>query len=402
MSDVSLSPMPVLGYLVPEFPNQTHAFFWRELSALRADGVDLHVLSTRRPPDNACPHAFAQEARAQTTYLFPPRMGGTLSGLLRRPGGMLRALRYVAGLSESTLIAKAKVLALLPVAADLVTRAQDLGLTHLHVHSCANAAHLAALAQALGGLPYSLTLHGHLPVYGTDHRSKFQKARFVSTVTRPLQADVQALMPDLSVPVLTMGVDTDLFHPPAQPRGTDGPVTFLSIARLNYVKGHVHFLRVLRRLIDDGHDVHYNIAGDGHYEPEIRAEIDRLSLTRHVTLLGPIGESQVITHLQTSDVFVLTSFGQGEAAPVAVMEAMATGLAVICSRIGGTADMISHGQDGLLTSQQDEDDIHAAAQKLITDAPFRQKIGLAARDRALKQFDYRAQARHLLAAIQSS
>ena len=390
---------PVIGYLVPEFPNQTHAFFWRELSALRDDGVTLDLLSTRRPPEDACPHDFADTARAETTYLFPPSAGAALSTILTRPAGLLRAIRYAAGLRESGLGGRLKVLAMLPVAAALVARAKTRGLDHVHVHSCANAAHIAALAHALDGLPYSLTLHGHLPVYGTDHVSKFRAARFVSTVTRPLHNDVSALLPGLPVPVIAMGVDTDKFQPPASSRAGGNGVTFLSISRLHWVKGHLHFLRVLRRMRDEGLPVRYVIAGDGPAEADVRKAIDELDLSDVVTLLGTIGESRVIDELRKADAFVLTSYGQGEAAPVAVMEAMATGLPVICSRIGGTADMIDHDTDGLLVGQQDEDDIHTAARRLATDPALRARLGAAARDRALRQFDYRAQARRLYAEI---
>jgi hypothetical protein len=40
-----------IGYLVPEFPGQTHAFFWRELSAMEEQGAEIRIISTRRPPE---------------------------------------------------------------------------------------------------------------------------------------------------------------------------------------------------------------------------------------------------------------------------------------------------------------------------------------------------------------
>src|SRR5439155_15976752 len=89
-----------LGYLVPEFPRQTHVFFWRECEALRRRGVEPALLSTRRPPAAACPHAFRDEAAAATHYVFPPPASSVLS-LLGRPAGALRALRHWLGLGGS-------------------------------------------------------------------------------------------------------------------------------------------------------------------------------------------------------------------------------------------------------------------------------------------------------------
>jgi colanic acid/amylovoran biosynthesis glycosyltransferase len=82
-----------------------------------------------------------------------------------------------------------------------------------------------------------------------------------------------------------------------------------------------------------------------------------------------------------------------------VMEAMAVGLPVICSVIGGTADMISDGIDGMLVGQQDVDAIAAALRALVTDPARRQRIGTAARTRAVAQFDARVTARALLDAL---
>src|SRR4051794_15427014 len=63
-----------LGILVPEFPQQTHIFFWREIVALRKLGVRVRLYSTRRAAAGACRHAFAEAAAAETHYTFPPRM----------------------------------------------------------------------------------------------------------------------------------------------------------------------------------------------------------------------------------------------------------------------------------------------------------------------------------------
>lgn len=197
-----------IGYLVPEFPSQTHAFFWRELSALREMGHTVTLLSTRRPPHEACRHAFAEEARAETRYLFPPDVREALRWTFQHAFGAARVGTYVAGLSESPPGRKARVAALAACAAMLCRIAERERLDHVHGHSCADAAHLLALARALGGPSYSLTLHGDLPVYGKDHASKMRGAAFVSAVTRPLQHQIveRVGLPPERVPVIWMTI----------------------------------------------------------------------------------------------------------------------------------------------------------------------------------------------------
>src|SRR5689334_14141066 len=100
--------MAKLGYLVPEWPSQTHAFFWREISALRALGDEITIFSTRRPPDEGCKHAFAGEARESTRYLFPPRALAAGTILASRPLGVARALEYISSLKETPLLARGR------------------------------------------------------------------------------------------------------------------------------------------------------------------------------------------------------------------------------------------------------------------------------------------------------
>ena len=381
-----------IGYLVPEFPSQTHAFFWRERQAIEESGVRVHLFSTRRPDPNACPHAFAEAARAQTTYLFPPKLGPVARFLAAHPAALARALHYIAGLRETALPRRAVLSALIGSAAQLVIECRAAGITHVHIHSCADAAHLGALAHILGAITYSLTLHGDLPVYGTDHLAKMASARFVSAVTAPLQASLQAQIdPDGRFPVIWMGVDTSRFTPDPAARATRPADRFevVSAARLNFTKGHRFFLRAMAQLRAEGIDIHYRLAGEGPERAAIEAEIAELGLGDAVEMLGSVGEDQVLHLLQSSDTLALTSIQQGEAAPVAVMEAMACGLPPICSIIGGTPDMIQDNVDGFLTAQEDVEAIAAAARQLATDPARRAAMGQAARASAIRLFDHR-------------
>lgn len=394
-------PAPI-GYLVPEFPSQTHAFFWRELQAMEEAGVPVHVFSTRRPSPGSCPHAFARAAEVRTEYLFPPRLGAALKGLVTRPRRTARAVGYLMGLRQTPFVGRLKLLVLVPTAMALVHSARHNGLSHLHIHSCANAAHLGVLGDILDDLPYSLTLHGDLAVYGTDHAAKMARARFVNPVTHPLQKSLQETIgPGRPYPVIWMGVDTDRFRPvrSGSPRDPATPLRALTVARLNEKKGHLYFLRAMAQLKTEGITFDYRIAGDGPFRSEIEAEIAKLGLTDHVTLLGSIPEDQVLEQLQQTDISVLTSYGMGEAAPVSVMEAMACGVPCIVSIIGGTRDMITHAEDGMLVAQQDVEAIGDALRAMASDPALLEHLSQKARATAEAMFDHRTNARKLCQAI---
>ena len=85
-----------LGYLVPEFPSQTHIIFWREISLLRETGFPVVIYSTRRPPPGSCQHGFAGAAEAETHYAFPPLVASAFT-LATRPVRVFRRVRTSPG-----------------------------------------------------------------------------------------------------------------------------------------------------------------------------------------------------------------------------------------------------------------------------------------------------------------
>lgn len=386
-----------LGYLVPEFPNQTHAFFCREIGAIEDMGVAVQLYSTRRPAPGSCPHDFAEVMTARTTYLFPAS-AKALPWLWRRPRRAAKAAFYVLGLRETSFVKRLKLMGLLPSAAMLAQNAEKNEISHLHIHSCANAAHLGAMAHILSRLPFSLTLHGDLPVYGTDHQAKMQHATFVAAVTAPLAEQIAKVSPDTPAPVIWMGVDCSRFAPRSADAASSSNSVFevATVARLNHAKGHRFFLQAMAMLRERGLVIRYLIAGDGPERSAIEAQVDQLGLRNQVQFLGSLGEDDVLALLYRVDALALTSVGQGEAAPVTVMEAMACGVPVVCSIIGGTPDMIENGHNGLLVPQEDVAAIADAVQHLAENPEIARRIGQAAREKAVTCFDSHANATRLL------
>ncbi len=402
-ADGSQNPPLNLGYLVPEFPTQTHNFFWKEINALRAQGIEVHIFSTRVPDTATSPHLFREQALRQTTYLFPPSTIRTVCFALSHPGRIAHAIRYIHALSEASAGEKIRLIGLIPSAIELLYSCAEKGVTHVHCHSCATAAHLVNICHRLGGPSFSLTLHGDMPVYGRDHKEKMADARFVACVTKPLQHDVLELTrkPVDQVPVIRMGVDTRVFTPSAEHQTQVGKLTLVTVARLNPSKGIEYALNAIAESKRMGYEITYLIAGEGPFRQQLEEMINRLNLNGSVHLLGTTPENEVIDLLHRSDAFVLPSTGLGEAAPVSVMEAMSCGVPVVCSRIGGTPDMITDGIDGFLTPQRDVKALLQAFTTLADDPVLRNTLGKNARVRALREFDYISMAKELLRHIVS-
>ena len=81
-SSFGLKPPGPIAYLTPEFPGQTHTWIWREIVHMREWGVDIRLFSTRRPDnESAARHAFAEQARNETVYLWPRSLGSIVAAV---------------------------------------------------------------------------------------------------------------------------------------------------------------------------------------------------------------------------------------------------------------------------------------------------------------------------------
>lgn len=395
-----------LGYLIPEFPSQTHVLFWREIRALRSGGTSVHILSTRKPRPITCRHEFAQAAAREAYYLVPPSPRIFLSRdafrLLRNfrvASAYFRSLSNTRGLSD-----RVRFLGFFVAALNLTAWAKRNRVEHVHVHSCADAAHVVAMARKLGGPRFSLTLHGDLNVYGKDHDIKMANAAFVSVVGTHLKEQLvqRTRVPSDRILTSFMGIEFDsLAVLGSERRPRQRALHFVTVARLNPMKGHIHALRAMSHGVNADLQLHYTIAGDGPNEQVLRASVKELNLEEYVTFTGTLSEPDVLRLLSKADAFILPSIGLGEAWPVSVMEAMGAGLPVIASRIGATPEMITSGIDGILVAQGDEAAILDALSLLANDLDCRKSLGEQARRTAAQRFSVTASTNALLEAIHS-
>lgn len=344
-----------LGYFVPQFPGQTHIFFWREIKALQALGVEPVLLSTLPPPPTLISHEWSEEAISRTTYLG---RGGSLAGIGALARSPVLEVVKAARLEPATFLRD--VALALPMAARLVSVANRERLKHVHVHSFGRAALIAALAKMMGGPSYSATLHGPISDYGSGQRIKWRHAAFATVITKQLLDEVQALSIALPsrIVVQPMGVDVDFLRRSeswSAPRA-DEPLRLFTCARLNPVKGHLETIAAVKMLVDHGRSVRLAIAGEDDaggtgFRKVLEARIKELGVGHVVTLLGAVDGIEVKRRLLDAHLFVLASYH--EPLGVALMEAMSCEVPVVSTAAGGVAELVTNGKDGILVGIKD-------------------------------------------------
>jgi glycosyltransferase involved in cell wall biosynthesis len=151
------------------------------------------------------------------------------------------------------------------------------------------------------------------------------------------------------------------------------PVRICSVARFESPKDHATLLAALGGLREQRWEL--DLVGDGPLEPKIRRLAGELGLAERVRFLGY--QTEPAGALAEAQLFVLSS--RSEAFPRSVLEAMRAGLPVVASDVGGVAEAVSHGVNGLLVPRGRPEALSAALGELIASAARRQTLGAAAR-----------------------
>ncbi len=170
--------------------------------------------------------------------------------------------------------------------------------------------------------------------------------------------------------------------PPALPR-TGKTLRVGLVARMNErVKNHPALLRAASQLVKDIPDVEFVLAGDGKLRPELEKMAVNLGISRQVVFLGDRRDVPAV--LASLDISVLTSLS--ESLPNAVMEAMAAGLPVVSTRVGGCPELVRHGETGFLVESGDDAQLTEGLRTLLTNESLRHQFGAAGRKAARSQF----------------
>lgn len=384
-----------IGYIIPEFPGQTHIWMWREIVQLRRWGVPIKLFSTRRPPDrDRARHAFAEGAAAETAYLWPMSAGRAAStlawALARHPVGFLRCLALALTLPTTTRFRQLGVLPLLLPAAELARRCEASGIDRLHSHTCSNSAILCMMVKRLSGLPWSMTLNNRIELWGGAMKEKFEDATFTVAITRQLLEQMRRDYPSLAPGQALLGrigVDTDLWTPGPRAPSPDGALRLAIVARLHLSKGHMELFEALDLLRKRGRAVALHIIGEGPDRAAYEARVRELGLEQAVTFAGSLSQERIIEELRGADAFVLPS--HLEALGVAYMEAMSLGVPTIGTNAGGVPEIIDDGVHGILVPPHDPPALAAAIERLADDPALRERLGKAGREKIVAEFDAR-------------
>lgn len=249
----------------------------------------------------------------------------------------------------------------------------------------------AALARVLaGGAPRLLfTEHGrHYPDQVAPLRRALNRlvlAQLANAINACSTFSARSLVtqdgfPGRRVGVIANGIDVSRYAPAADRAaervrvGLDPARRYVAhVARLHPIKDQATLLRGFQAVATARADVDLLLAGDGPLRVDLEKLAADLGIAPRVRFLG--GRDDVPELLRASDVFVLTSLS--EAAPLTLLEAMATGLPAVVTRVGGCGEILRDGVEGLLVPRRDPGALGAALLALLDDPARAQALGSA-------------------------
>jgi len=390
-----------IAYLVNQYPKNSHSFVRREIQALERQGIEVERFSVRTAQEKLKDRADLAERGSTRVVLGKgplPLLRSLLEQLCSEPLGMLKASRLAWSIgrhSERGLLVHAVYLA----EASLLYRwLKQKECSHLHAHFGTNSTTVAMLCHALGGPPFSFTVHGpeefdksSLIALG----AKIERASFVAAISSYGKSQLYRLCEKAhwgKIHVVHCGVDSGFLTRPPAP--IPQAPRLACVGRLCEQKGQLLLLDAASQLLEQGVPIEIVLVGDGEMRDAIERGIAERGLHGRVTITGWADEQRVRRELENSRALVLPSFAEG--LPVVIMEALALGRPVISTYVAGIPELVVDGESGWLVPAGNVDALAETMKRAVLASPDElARMGAAGRARVLTEFEVDGNARTL-------
>ncbi len=382
---------PRVAYVISGFPL---TFVTSEVDAHQQAGWSILPLSSSAPMPISHLSELERSWRKRTVYRPGiARMAvDVLMALCRHPIRSLAVLAFVFRLALASPSEAIKALYELGAAAHFAPRCRAFGANLVHVHFASRSLSLGLMLGILLDRPVTCTTHA-FDLYTRPPRGlRFRLTRCaavitISTFNRDYLAKVCGWDVAERTAVVHCGVDATRF--PLLQRGPDAR-DIVSVTRLTPHKGLHIAIEACRVLRDRNVSATYRIVGDGEERADLQHRIREAGLSDRVRLEGARPNDQLLDVLAHSAIFVLPCVtlnnGDHDGIPVALMEAMATGMAVVSTPISGIPELIRHDESGLLVPERDPVALADALLRLLEDPALCARLGTGARQQIENAF----------------
>lgn len=281
-------------------------------------------------------------------------------------------------------------------------RATERRVDHIHAHWLSTSATMAWIASRMSGIPFSVTAHRWDIGDANLLSVKMRDALFIRAISMDGLARLssEARYGGRAV-LIHMGVDVPK-NQPSRRRRCGEPLRLISPANLVPVKGHRYLMEALASCRGVAT---LDLAGDGSERSALERDVTNLGIADLVRFLGQVPHAELLRMYADGlyDAVVLPSLdlgdGEHEGIPVALMEAMASGLPVVSTTTGGIAELVQDRVSGLLVPPASAADLGQAIRELAADVALLEATGNLGRQRVAEHFSAAQAAEALMSEI---
>jgi len=379
--------MTRFAYLFERFPSFGQTFCYREVAELDRQDIALPIFSIRNPKDE--PQQDWDTRIVERVHYLPEEK--ELLEDVRRAGKERKlGADIIAALDEWS---RRTDFLRLYQAIYVGLRLRQMGIDHVHAHFAGMAARTAFWINKFFSITFSFTAHANdifsprqfeigldklvdtarAIVTETDYAARFLRERFSHRADR--------------VHRIYNGLDLAGF---GHADFSSTPPLIIAVGRLIPKKGFSDLIRVCSMLAERGKSFQCEIIGEGPLEGGLRAQIEELRLKDRVLLPGAKPQHQLRQRLAKANLFVLPSVidtdGGMDNLPTVIMEAMATGLPVVSTNLGGIPEMVIENETGFLVQPGDAGAMADAIETMINDCSSAARLGHSGHERARALF----------------
>ena len=387
-----------IAYFINHYPKVSHSFVRREILALERQGFTVQRIALRGWQDSLPDEEDRQEQK-RTHYVLRSGLLGlvlpVVRAMLRTPSRFFAVTALAVRMSRDSERPLPYHLIYLAEACRILEWLRAFGSVRLHAHFGTNSAEVAMFVHALGGPPYSFTVHGpdeFLRPMGL--KEKIHRSAFVVAISSYgcSQLFLRSSHADWSkIKIVHCGLEKS-FYEAASP--TLGPPRLICVGRLCEAKGQLLLIEAAALLAGKGISFELVLAGDGPMRKDIETLVQAYGLAERVRITGWISSGQVREEILAARALVLPSFAEG--LPVVIMEAMALRRPVLSTYVAGIPELVRHGEEGWLFPAGSVSELAEAMQTcLASSVDDLQRMGDAARSRVVVRHSVDAEAEKL-------
>ncbi|PYL28521.1 MAG: hypothetical protein DMF39_08760 [Verrucomicrobia bacterium] len=392
--------MANFAYLFERFPSFGQTFCYREVVELARQGITPPIFSIRNPSDEP-PQDW--DARIVNRVHYLPEEKELLDDVRRASKKQNLDSEIIDALDEW---GRRTDFLRLYQAVYVGLRLREMGIGHVHAHFMGMAARTAFWIHKFFPVTFSFTAHANDIFAPRNFEVGLVKlvdaARVIVTVSDYAKKFLQERFPERAARIrhIYNGLNLAEF---GRADFSSAPPLILAVGRLIAKKGFADLICACGLIAERGKSFRCEIIGEGPLEDELRGQIERLNLQDRVALSGARPMGEVRRRLIAANVFVLPSIidpdGGMDNLPTVIMEAMATGLPIVSTTIGGIPEMVVENETGFLVQPGDAAALADAIEQVIDDRLLARRLGQGGYERAQQLFSIDKNVRELCTLI---